>query len=86
MDVVDSTELMANGGVKDTEYLAKQFIPLMQKIDPQFELFDMVAFDHAANVQKVDGQFQQGSPKSLSFMEKSMYVFCFWQRHSKSQN
>mmetsp|Transcript_13595 Transcript_13595/g.28714 ORF Transcript_13595/g.28714 Transcript_13595/m.28714 type:complete len:234 (-) Transcript_13595:83-784(-) len=52
MDVVDSTEHMANGGVKDAEYLTKQFIPVMQKIDPQYELFDMVAFDGAANVQK----------------------------------
>ncbi len=39
MDVVDATDYMAHGGVKDTEYLAKQFIPVMQKIDPQFELF-----------------------------------------------
>ncbi len=52
MDVVDSTEHMANGGVKDAEFLAKQFIPVMHKIDPQCELFDMVIFDGAANVQK----------------------------------
>ncbi len=34
MDVVDSTEHMANGGVKIVEYLAMQFIPVMQTIDP----------------------------------------------------
>ncbi len=33
---------MANGGVKNVEYLAKQFIPVMQQIDPQCELFDMI--------------------------------------------
>ncbi len=44
MDVVISTENIANGGV------AKQFIPIMQEVDSQFELFDMVAFDGAANV------------------------------------
>ncbi len=52
MDVVDSTNHMATGGVKDAEYLAKQFIPVMQKIDPKCELFDVVVFDGAANVQK----------------------------------
>ncbi len=45
MNVVDSTEHMANGGVKDDEYLAKKFIPVMHKIDPQCKLFGMVAFD-----------------------------------------
>ncbi len=49
MDVFDSMEHTANGGVKDVKYLAKQFIPVMQKIDPQCELFDMVAYDNAIN-------------------------------------
>ncbi len=34
MEIIDSMEYMANGGVKDVEYLAKQFTPVIQKIDP----------------------------------------------------
>lgn len=52
MDVIYSMEHMANVGVKNAEYLAKWFIPLMQQIDPQCELFDMFLFDVAADVQK----------------------------------
>ncbi len=43
---------MAKGGMKDAKYLAKSFIPVMQMIDPQCELFNMVVFDGATNVQK----------------------------------
>ncbi len=64
MDVVNSTEYSANGGMKDTEFLAKQFIPVMQKIDRRFELFDMIAFDSVTNVQKGVWQLQKGSSES----------------------
>lgn len=52
MDVVDSTKHMAEGGVKDAEYLAKQMIPIMLKVDPHRVLFNMAVFDGAGNVQK----------------------------------
>lgn len=52
MDVVDSSKHMAEGGIKDAEYLAKQIIPVMLRADPHRVLFNMAVFDGAGNVQK----------------------------------
>ncbi len=52
MDVVDSSKHMAEGGIKDAEYLAKQIIPVMLRANPQRVLFNMAVFDGAGNVQK----------------------------------
>jgi len=52
IDVIDSSNHMAIGGVKDARYIASKIMPLMEDIDPKKESFDMVVFDGAANVQK----------------------------------
>ncbi len=52
IDTIDSSDHMATGAVKDAQYLASKIIPLMEEIDAKKELFDMIVFDGAANVQK----------------------------------
>ncbi len=74
MDVVNSTEHMSNEGVKDAEYLTKQFIHVMQKIYPKYELFDMVVLDGAVNLQKEGQAIAARFHKSSSFKEQIMYV------------
>jgi len=63
MDVIDSTKDLAEGKVKDARYLAKKFMPIMSKVDPEKELFDLVAFDGAANVQKAGRIIKEKFPK-----------------------
>ena len=63
MDVIDSTKDLAEGKVKDARYLAKKFMPIMSKVDPEKELFDLVAFDGTANVQKAGRIIKEKFPK-----------------------
>ena len=63
MDVIDSSKHLAAGKVKDASYLAKQIMPVMMKVDPQKDCFDLVAFDGAANVQKAGRIIQAQFPK-----------------------
>lgn len=65
MDVINSTNHMVNGGVKDAKYLAQQILPLMTKVDPDKKAFDFVLFDGAANVQKGGKVIQARFPKVI---------------------
>ncbi len=64
MDVTDSIKHLVSGEMKDTQFLAKEIMLVMMKIDPQRELFDMVAFDCAANVQKAGKIIESRCPKT----------------------
>ena len=51
--ISDCTSHMAQGGMKDTEYISnKLFLPHFEDIDPDKTLIDLISFDGAANVQK----------------------------------
>mmetsp|Transcript_1214 Transcript_1214/g.2749 ORF Transcript_1214/g.2749 Transcript_1214/m.2749 type:complete len:180 (+) Transcript_1214:2050-2589(+) len=52
MDVVDSTDLMAMGGIRDARHIATQMISVMLEVEPNQRLFDMELFDGASSVQK----------------------------------
>ena len=52
-DIVDCTDHMAVGKVKDTRYLARQLMPTMTELDPEKDVIDMLAFYGASNVQNV---------------------------------
>ncbi len=51
-DVIDCSDYMADGGIKDARYICSKYIPVMQKFDPDGNRYDMVVFDGASNVQK----------------------------------
>ena len=51
-DVVDCSDHMADGGIKDARYLSSKYINTMMKFDPNGDRYDMVVFDGASNVQK----------------------------------
>ncbi len=63
MDVIYSTQHLPDGRMKDAQYLAKSIIPIMSKVNFTKELFDLVAFDGAANDQKSGNIIQQRFPK-----------------------
>mmetsp|Transcript_4529 Transcript_4529/g.9435 ORF Transcript_4529/g.9435 Transcript_4529/m.9435 type:complete len:217 (-) Transcript_4529:1547-2197(-) len=65
IDVIDSSDHMAAGGVKDARYIASKIMPLMENIDPKKELFDMVVFNGAANVQKAGRVIAVRFPKVI---------------------
>lgn len=50
--VHDCSEHLSKGGKKDAEYIAKVFIPHMEKLDPMKNRFDLFCVDGASNVQK----------------------------------
>ncbi len=52
MDMVNSTDHMAMGGIKDARHIATQMIPVMLKVDPNQRQFDLVLFDGAFSVQQ----------------------------------
>ena len=52
LDVIDSSEHMADNGKKDAMYLCKVMLPCLEIIDPDKNLVDLVTFDGASNVQK----------------------------------
>ena len=51
LDIIDCTDHMAEGGVKDAAYISELILPLMRELDPMKVLFDMNTFDGAKNVQ-----------------------------------
>ena len=52
LDIVDSSEHMATGGIKDAAYIADMFKPHLKELDPLGKNSDLVLFDGASNVQK----------------------------------
>ncbi len=51
LDIVDSSDHMAAGGIKDGTYIANLFEPWIKKLDPTGSLSDLVLFDGTGNVQ-----------------------------------
>ncbi len=51
-DVIDCSDHMADGDMKDAQYLSSKYIQVMQKLDPNGDRYNMVVFDGAFNVQK----------------------------------
>jgi hypothetical protein len=62
LDVVDCTDHVSEGNKKDAFFICQQMLPLMRQIDPEKKLFDLIAFDGAANVQKAGALIQQHFP------------------------
>ena len=51
LDIVETTNHLADGGTKNAEYIAELFVPHINKIDPKGMFVDSVFFDGASNVQ-----------------------------------
>ena len=51
LDIVDCSRHLAAGGKKDATYIANLFLPHLQELDPKKEIFDLMLFDGASNVQ-----------------------------------
>ena len=51
LDVVDCTDHVARENTKGVFFIFKQMLPHMHQIDSEKNLFDLIAFDGAANVQ-----------------------------------
>jgi hypothetical protein len=52
LDIADCSGHMSRGGKKDAAYIARLFLPIMRKLDPEKCLGDLLFFDGASNVQK----------------------------------
>ena len=52
LDIVDTTQHLSEGGIKDAEYIANLFVDHINDIDPKHMHVDSIFFDGAANVQK----------------------------------
>ena len=52
LDIADCSGHMSRGGKKDAAYIARLFLPIMRKLDPEKCLGDLLYFDGASNVQK----------------------------------
>ena len=63
LDVVDCSDHVAKGNKKDAFFICQQMLPHMQKIDQEKTLFDLIAFDGAANVQKAGSLMEQHFPR-----------------------
>ncbi len=74
-DVIDSTNHMACGGVKDAWYLGSKMMPLIKNVDTKKEFFDMVVFDGVANVQKAGRVIAICFPKVV-IKEQRMFDLC----------
>ena len=60
LGIIDCTEHMSEGGVKDADYIARQTLALVQSLDPDKKLVDLVLlFECAGNVQKAGHIFSQ---------------------------
>ena len=66
MAVHDCTGQMAAGGKKDAEFIANQFIPMAEELDPDnaHGLIDIFFFDGASNVQKAGQILNEKYPTS----------------------
>ena len=60
MEIVDCTEQLEDGGIKDAEYSAELLLPHMQKLDPQI---DVVNFDGGSNFQKATKAVRKVYPR-----------------------
>ncbi len=63
LDVIDCSNHVAEGNKKDAFYICQQMLPRMRELDPRRELFDLIAFDGAANVQKAGKLIEQYFPR-----------------------
>ena len=50
--ITDCTKHLVAGGKKDAEFIAKQFLPHMEALDPMKDKIDLFIVDGASNVQK----------------------------------
>jgi hypothetical protein len=64
LDIVDCTEHMSEGGIKDADYISREMIPLMKSIDPEQKKIDLILFDGAGNVQKAGNIMSQYFPRA----------------------
>lgn len=68
LEIVDCTEHMAAGGVKDARYIASLFVSYIEKLeDSQPNCVDMVLFDGAANVQKAADILSAKFPRIIAY-------------------
>ena len=82
LDIVDATEHMSNGFIKDAQYVAELFIPHIEAIDPDQCLVDTVFFDGAANVQKA-GQILAATYPRISVLHGAEHVVSLFSRFGK---
>ena len=67
LSIVDCTEHMAGGGVKDARFISTNvFEPVMKKIDPDFKYWDLCSFDGASNVQLASKVLEEVFPRMSS--------------------
>ena len=63
LDIIDTSNHLSKGGLKDARYIAGLFQPHIESLDPQHCLVDTVFFDGAANVQKAGRILEQTYPR-----------------------
>ena len=78
LEIADATDRLKGGGKKDSTYVAQQFLPWMQKLDPQNTLLDCVFFDGAGDVQKAGRILAAINPRItvLHGAEHVVSLFC----------
>jgi hypothetical protein len=78
LEIADATDHLKCGGKKDSTYVAQQFLPWMQKLDPQNTLLDCVFFDGAGDVQKAGRILAAINPRItvLHGAEHVVSLFC----------
>ncbi len=74
MDVMDLSKHMAEGGIKDAKYLAKQINPVVLLTDPHQVLFNTATFDGAGNVQQGGQAIAARFPFVITIYGGNMFV------------
>lgn len=72
LDVVDCTNHMADGIIKNAWNLASQCTSVMAKLRKDGKLYDMATFDESSNIQRGGMWLVLNFPTSWSSMEQSM--------------
>ena len=67
LGICDCSSHLAKGGKKDAEYIAKLFLPHMQKLDPKKNNLDAYIVDGASNVQKAGQVIEAVFPRVSVF-------------------
>ena len=73
LDIVETTNHLADGGTKNAEYIAELFVPHINEIDPKGMFVDSVFFDGASNVQKA-GRILAAKFPSITVMHGAEHV------------
>jgi hypothetical protein len=73
LDVIDCSKHVLHGGKKDAWFISKNILPLMKKIDPFKDRINVVAFNGAANVQKVADLLKEHFP-ATTVMQGVEYI------------